>query len=631
MIALLALLFTFHQASAILNTTIIPEGVPILYNRLANAHISFDTYRVIYAVNLTDYYRIEKRMWTAISEMKNRCPTDATSIRTTYCKATVLQLEKRLQETNYDDENLAGYREKRFCHWCGDFLHYSTGVVDSDTAKIWTEHMNAIQNETSIQNREIFNQTAIFKTFMEANVKTTDNTEKTLNRLRISLNELSSHTEEQIAFIQNRMIDQEIFQLADMALTEHERIYNKLRSIMVNTKRGRIPELIRRDRLTRQLKEIAAILPASQRLPININEENPLHIFKFADVSAMLFDSHLLMTIMLPIAESEFYGLYKTTAIPVLNEGRRYIAKITTDHFLLNQDHTKFIPLNRDDMKNARTRTPREMLYRPTASIITNPEIICEWKIFSELNIKSAIKVCEFSPLLTHEMVIAVLNNEQYFISTAGGLKVREICENQTSKYTIQDRSLIKIDPRCSFSTGNFELRAHKVRTVNSTDTLVPDYTAAEMLSKRVPQLTTSSYTKLIVNMSTPIIIHDAGEMNEMIKRTESLLKFEDHEFKLNDLEYDATGWSLGLLIAIATLAVALAIGTFLACRRFTVMSVAVKTVGNATQQLPTMIQSLTPSIIQDFLVNAPIFPNLLPVNALNAPMTAPASRINAV
>lgn len=380
MIALLALLFTFHQASAILNTTIIPEGVPILYNRLANAHISFDTYRVIYAVNLTDYYRIEKRMWTAISEMKNRCPTDATSIRTTYCKATVFQLEKRLQETNYDDENLAGYREKRFCHWCGDFLHYSTGVVDSDTAKIWTEHMNAIQNETSIQNREIFNQTAIFKTFMEANVKTTDNTEKTLNRLRISLNELSSHTEEQIAFIQNRMIDQEIFQLADMALTGHERIYNKLRSIMVNTKRGRIPELIRRDRLTRQLKEIAAILPSSQRLPININEENPLHIFKFADVSAMLFDSHLLMTIMLPIAEGEFYGLYKTTAIPVLNEGRRYIAKITTDHFLLNQDHTKFIPLNRDDMKNARTRTPREMLYRPTASIITNPEIICEWK-----------------------------------------------------------------------------------------------------------------------------------------------------------------------------------------------------------------------------------------------------------
>lgn len=217
MIALLALFFAFHGATAILNTTIIPDGVPILYNKLANAHISFDTFRIIYAVNLSDYYYIENRMHAAISELKRHCPTDSTSIRTTYCKTTVLQLEKRLQESNYDDENLAGYREKRFCNWCGDLLHYTTGVVDSDTAKIWTEHINAMQNETSLQNREIFNQTAIFKTFMETNNRTTDNTEKALNRLRISLNELSNHQEEQIAFIQQRMIDQEIFQLADVA------------------------------------------------------------------------------------------------------------------------------------------------------------------------------------------------------------------------------------------------------------------------------------------------------------------------------------------------------------------------------------------------------------------------------
>lgn len=148
------------------------------------------------------------------------------------------------------------------------------------------DRSGAQKHETSSQNKEIFNLTAIFKTFMELNNKTTDNTEKTLNRLRTSLKELSRHEEKQIAFIKERMIGLEIFQLADAVLTEHERIYNKLRSIMINTKRDRIPELIRKNRLTQQVKEIASILPTDQRLPININEGKPLHIFKFAEVSA---------------------------------------------------------------------------------------------------------------------------------------------------------------------------------------------------------------------------------------------------------------------------------------------------------------------------------------------------------
>lgn len=614
MFAILALIFLCHGALAKLNTTIIPKGVPILFNRLADAQVSFETYRIIYAVNLTEYYRIEQQMKTAIEKLKEHCPSDPQSIRTSYCRATVLQLEKRLEEANYDDDNLAGYRIKRFCHWCGDFLHYSTGVVDADSAKIWTDHINRVQNETALQTREIYNQTAIFKTFMETNNRTTESTQKALNRLRLSLNEVSNHEEKQIAFIQQRLIDQETLQLANAALTEHERVHAKLRAIMVNTKRGRIPEIIRKDMLTQQLKDISSALPADQRLPIDINRDNPLHIFSFADLSAALFDNHLLLTIMVPITEVEHYGLYKATAVPVDMNGRRYIAKVSTDHFLLNVKHTRFIPLNREDMSNARTRSPREMLYRPTASTITNPQLVCEWRVLSEITLKSAMETCEFTPLLTHEMVIAILVNEQYFISTAQRLKIRETCGKNEKQHSIRDRTLIKIDPECSITTDNFEIRAHRVHLVNTTDTLVPDFSASELLAKQLPRLAAATYTKLVLNLTTPIVIHDTKEMNEIIKRTEELLKYEDHEFKLKDLEYDASGWSLGFIISIATLALALALalGTFFACRKFNVMSMSVRTVETTQQQMPKMVQSLAPAIIHDFLHTAPIIPSPL-------------------
>lgn len=77
---------------------------------------------------------------------------------------------------------------------------------------------------------------------------------------------------------------------------------------------------------------------------------------------------------------------------------------------------------------------------------------------------------CEFTPMLTNEMLISVMVNRQYFVSSSRGIKMKETCANIEKQYTISDRSLIQMDPECTIKTANFVLRAHKMHTYNNSD-----------------------------------------------------------------------------------------------------------------------------------------------------------------
>lgn len=609
----LALFLILCKTSVALNVTRVPDGVPILYNKLANAHISFDTFRMIYSINLTDYYQLEQQIDSAISELTNRCQSKKKTYE--HCRLAIMQLENRLHASTLDDDNLKGYRSKRFCNWCGNLLHSSTGVVNAETAEIWTDFMNKVKNETTLQAIEIFNQTAIFKSFMDATDSAFNRTQRALNQLQKSLNTFASFEETAMEQIHDRLLEQEIFQLAESALIEHERMYRKLRSAMESTKRGRIPELIVRKKLAKHLNDISLTLPSEQRLPLDPMKEDPLHIFSFADIFSVLHESHLLITIIIPIAERERYSLYKATAVPMLSNKQLFITKITTEHFLLNSEGTKFIAMDSQELANGRTRSPREVLYRPSASIITNKDIICEWKVFSELETSTVKSACEFVPVAANVMIVAVMANEQYFVATPNGLTIRETCGLEEKNIFVKDRSLIAIETSCSIKTANFEIKAHKTHIVNTTLTLLPDSSAARLLAANLPKLSTGKYTKLILNTTAPIIIHDAAEMNDIIGRAEDLLKQTDHEFKLNDLKYETTGWSIGLVIAIAAVVVVAAVEAFIFFKKFNVMSIAMDTLEKSTDQIPRVVQSLAPAAMHSWMQSMPAL-NLVPLSS---------------
>lgn len=98
-------------------------------------------------------------------------------------------------------------------------------------------------------------------------------------------------------------------------ITEHERLYNQIRNTMIDVKRGRIPEIITKSALTNQLSNVSLTLTPEQRLPIDLSVDDPLHIFRFADISTVLLDNYLIVKIMIPITERARFNLYRATAI----------------------------------------------------------------------------------------------------------------------------------------------------------------------------------------------------------------------------------------------------------------------------------------------------------------------------
>lgn len=273
-------------------------------------------------VNLTDYYQLTDNINACIAQIESICPNSKTEgAEGQFCSVTAAQLRNRLKATTYQDENMAGYRYKRHCNWCGKFLKWSTGVMDADTAIVWQDFLNKVKNETKLQHNEIYNQTAIFRAFLDTNRDTIHNTELILTQLQKTIKTVSEHEDEEMEKVQERLKIQSLFQLAEAALTEHERIYLKIRNSISEARRGRIPELIVKKNLADHLRNISVTLPSEQRLPIDIMLDDPLHIFRYSDVSTALFDDHLLLKIVIPIAERERFSLFKATAIPVTHWG----------------------------------------------------------------------------------------------------------------------------------------------------------------------------------------------------------------------------------------------------------------------------------------------------------------------
>lgn len=135
--------------------------------------------------------------------------------------------------------------------------------------------------------------------------------------------------------------------MASLAISEHFRLYSQIRRALSDAKDHRVPELIPLEKFQADLKSIASTIKSTHRLSIDLLRENPLHIFKYTEISSLMIQDKLLIEIMIPIAEAERYSLYRAIPIPIQTRNGRVIIRGTKPHFLLSADKTKFIELTR--------------------------------------------------------------------------------------------------------------------------------------------------------------------------------------------------------------------------------------------------------------------------------------------
>lgn len=164
----------------------VPNGTPIIVNRLANANLAYDSYKLVFFADLTPFNKLKANIKSAVQTI-----TNLTTIlnKPTYTSAAA-QLQHQWDLIYSNEELLDSFRTRRFvlCEFCGKLQHHLYGVMDAATDRQYDSVINGIRN-ASLQNRELIrNQSEIFQATLHFNKNTFARFESTIKQLATHLN-----------------------------------------------------------------------------------------------------------------------------------------------------------------------------------------------------------------------------------------------------------------------------------------------------------------------------------------------------------------------------------------------------------------------------------------------------------
>lgn len=525
---------------------------PMILTQLARAHVSFDSFKLLFYIDLGQYYKLTDTITASIESLK----AVTSRVNSAALNITLGQLQHRLNLLSLDEEFISAFRSKRFvlCEFCGRMEHWLYGTMTEDSAKQWLDTLNSWKDQIITNHDLISNQTDILESSLKYNKETFEHIEQSFNSITKILNVRDNATQFEIRNINTRMDANNLVQITQLAVDEHQRMYDQIRRTLSDARRGKIPELISKSQLAEELNRISNSLRITQRLPINTISENALHIFKFSKISSSLFDRKLMMEIEIPLAEREEFSLYKATPVPVVTKSGPLIAAPYSAYFLLNSETTKYVKMTQNQLQAGQMLANNEMLYRPTTAVLLDSSRICEWKILTTHNIDEITDACHFTSYTAHNTLITILENDVYFNPAYNTTHLWEKCgKGEYVSRQIEGRGTIQLDHDCSIKSQTFMIMAHKTNRINATRIIQPKISTNDIPVSKMHSLIHTDYNVSVPLFDHPIIIHDAEDMNNLIKTAGDIANKAKQEVKLEELKVDATNMSIfsGLLSSL--------------------------------------------------------------------------------
>lgn len=357
------------------NFTAIPETTPLIFNKLAKAHLTYETYKLVFFADLSPMFQLRNNIHFAIRTIANL----STTINKPSYAATTKQLEHQWELMLKDEDLLNSFRSKRFtvCETCGKLWNILYGVMDAETARKYDDVINGIRN-LSLDNRELLrNQSEIFQNTLKFNSKTFENLDLIIRNLSIDANAKS----DQIKLIQLELNEQSLVQNTQLMISEYYRIHGQARRALSDSRHGKISELVPKKQLAKELRSIEVRLNADQRLPIDPRHEDAFHVFSYSGTKSTLYRNNIFVEVSIPICEEQHLNLYKVTPIPSCINDICILPSVHSKYFLINAEHSTYIPMDKDELQKGTLMSNKDMLYRSTSTTLLNSDGICEWQV----------------------------------------------------------------------------------------------------------------------------------------------------------------------------------------------------------------------------------------------------------
>lgn len=248
-------------------------------------------------------------------------------------------MSQLISQYNYmkrDETDIEAYqqmsRNKRALEFVGSFLHWAFGLMDAETARDFDNKINSLNSETG----RIYNisneQTSLIKETIELNNKTLADFKNQTNRIKELMRDFQ-RTKEFVVGLHSDIVFTQGITIMKLIIMEHQRVLQQILHSLEDVVAGKITQLIPKEKLSEDLRHIETLLKENQKLPIDFNVENPLHIFKYSKIATSLYGNRLLLEVTLPIVERDTYTAYKVIPIPtninnntiIINPSRHYV------------------------------------------------------------------------------------------------------------------------------------------------------------------------------------------------------------------------------------------------------------------------------------------------------------------
>lgn len=258
-----------------------------------------------------------------------------------------------------DETDIYAYRiyertKRGLFNFGGKIMHWVYGLMDDDQAKEYAQKINELANITTREHEIQAEQLLIIKETIKVNNESYNLLNEKLDNTMKQLTDIQNYS---IKKIQQLQLDErflEITNVAQLIIMEHERSSAQILKSLENTITGKISQLIPLEILTKDIEMLSRIVGENQKIPIDMKQEDILHIFKFSTTQAALIGTRLLIEITVPVVDRTEYSLFRSIPIPMKIGEETRIISAQPQYFLLSNDLREYILMDDKEFSDAK-------------------------------------------------------------------------------------------------------------------------------------------------------------------------------------------------------------------------------------------------------------------------------------
>lgn len=514
----------------------------IMFMEIAKVNTAYLNWNVCYYYNLDEYFTLRDKLGNCINKMQQVCDEIEEK---TLCKTLLEQLSAHSASMTKNEEMIESFehfnRKKRaLFEIIGKIYNAAFGLLDADDGRRYNHQIQQIQNKT-LTNKDLIKQ---HTTILEANIHLHNETFHTLRiaigNLTTEIKKLDSSQNNITKDIQYQTYFNTLATISTLIIDQQEKASKSIMTVLQNTLKGTIIDLVPLDKLEEDLRDIEMYLREDERLPVHLDSENLNHIFRIITAKANLVDRNMILQISVPILTTDSFQLIKTIPIPTKSGTITFVIQPTYPYFLLDIEHMRYIPMEEDELNNCKVRVGTQLICSPYSPIYKEWKEVCEMSLIYKQHIEDLTKICNIKVIPNANYVVPINRKNEYYCSIRNDIHVNNICgkTKQTTEYITQS-GILKVHDECVVRTEKFDIKPHTEKFKNQTILLTP-LTSPKTILKQVFNKYEENVMKKFQNEknSSLVLIHDYKNDFDNLQK---LIETEKKEFE-KSATYDDLG-----------------------------------------------------------------------------------------